>query len=77
VRQLFQSKSEDIKGDIKRLHLAAVSWRWLRDEISKIEGELDCSVRGDQTLKRLLAGLRAQIEAHRNTGIVEAASAAP
>jgi hypothetical protein len=77
VRQLFQSKSEDIKGDIKRLHLAAVSWRWLRDEISKIDSELDSSARGDQTLKRLLAGLRTQIEAHENTGIVKSESAAP
>ncbi len=66
-----------IKGDIKRLHLAAVSWTWLRDEISKIERELDPEARGDQTLKRLLAGLRAQIEAHGNTGIVKAGSATP
>jgi hypothetical protein len=77
VRQLFDNESGHIRSDFERLRLAAVSWTWLRYEISKIEGELDCSVRGDQTLKRLLAGLRAQIEAHRNTGIVEAASAAP
>ena len=77
VRQLFESESGHIRSDFERLRLAAVSWTWLRHEISKIESELDCSIRGDQTLKRLLAGLRAQIEAHRNTGIVEAASAAP
>jgi hypothetical protein len=49
-----------------------VSWRWVRDEISKIESELDSTARGDQTLKRLLAGLRDQIQAHEKTGIVKA-----
>jgi hypothetical protein len=71
VRELFKEQSKEIRRDIERLHLAAVSWTWLRDEISKIESELDPEARGDQTLKRLLAGLRAQVEAHGNTGIVK------
>lgn len=74
VRELFRCDEANIKRDIARLQLAAVSWKWLRDEISKIESELDCSIRGDQTLQRLLAGLRAQIESHGKVGIVEAAS---
>jgi hypothetical protein len=69
VRKLFRNEEGEIRRDFEHLHLAAVSWKWLRDEIAKIESELDCSARGDQTLKRLLAGLRDQIEAHGKTGI--------
>jgi len=69
VRQLFESESGSIRGEIERLRLAAISWKWLRDEIISIESELDCSIRGDQTLQRLLGGLRSQIEEHENTGI--------
>jgi hypothetical protein len=72
ILELFEKESEHVIDVLERLRLAVVSWTWLRDEIIKIENELDCSNRGDQTLKRLLVGLRTQIEAHKNTGITQA-----
>jgi chromosome segregation ATPase len=69
VKELFEESAEQLSHAASRLRLAAVSWTWLRDELKQIESELDSSSSGDQTLGRLLAGLRAQIESHGKTGI--------
>ena len=60
---------EQFVSVLDRLKLTVVSWTAFRDSISKIESELDCSKQGDQTLKKLLAGLHAQIDDHDKTGI--------
>ena len=59
---------------LNRLVLAVVSWGSFREETEAIEQDLDCSKVGDQSLQRLLAGLRAQITSHDNTGLTEPAS---
>ncbi len=74
IKQLFDEKREDVANILDRLCLTVRSWTNLRDEIAKIEEDLDCSKVGDQTLGRLLAGLRAQIEAHEDTGVPKKAS---
>ena len=68
VAQLFEQHTEHVLSILDRIELKAVSWTWLRDEVSAIQGELGSS-RGDQTLDRLLQGFLAQLAAHRGTGI--------
>jgi hypothetical protein len=69
IRRLFEDNPETLDSVRSRVRLASVSWTTLRDQISKIESELDRHSRGDQTLLRLLTGLRTQIEKHGKTGI--------
>ena len=51
------------------MKLAVISWGDFCREIHEIERGLDTTLPGEQTLQRLLAGLRAQIEVHKNTGL--------
>jgi hypothetical protein len=68
IRNLFDEYPEKIRSVLERLKLSVVSWTAFRDEIKRIESE-ECPGPCGQTLARLLAGLRAQIEAHQGTGI--------
>jgi hypothetical protein len=61
--------AEELEDIAKRVRLVSVSWTWLRDRLKQIESDLDAHNRGDQTLQRLLRGLRTQIERHEKTGI--------
>jgi hypothetical protein len=65
----LKTPAEELEGIAKRVRLASVSWTWLRDRLKQIESELDGRNRGEQTLLRLLRGLRTQIEKHGKTGI--------
>lgn len=67
IKKLFDEKAEHVAAVLSRVNLSAVSWLELRDEIVRVEAEN--SEPKDQTLLRLLAGLRAQIEAHQGTGV--------
>src|SRR6266540_837128 len=69
IERLFEENSTALNSVRSRVRLASVSWTWLRDQLEHIEGDLDSHSRGEQTLLRLLAGLRAQIEDHKDTGI--------
>jgi hypothetical protein len=69
LEKLLAEHREEFVSVLDRLRLTVVSWTAFRDSISRIESELDCSMQGDQTLKKLLAGLNAQINDHHNTGI--------
>jgi hypothetical protein len=70
INKLFEDKRQHMASVLDRLKLTVISWTTFRDALADIENELDCSTRGDQTLYRLLAGLRAQINAHQHTGVL-------
>ena len=65
----LRTSPDELEAIAKRVRLASVSWTWLRDRLTQIELQLDARARGDQTLLRLLSGLRTQIEKHGKTGI--------
>ena len=70
LEKLLAEHQEQFVSVLDRLKLTVVSWTEFRDSIAKIERELDRSKQqGDQTLRKLLAGLRAQIDVHDRTGI--------
>jgi hypothetical protein len=73
IQTLFEQKPAEAADVLKRLGVAVVSWGSFRDQIQAIEKECDSSDAGGQTLQRLLAGFRAQIEEHENTGIAGSA----
>ena len=68
LQNLFEQKRDEVSGLLNRLRLAAVSWTSFRDQVKAVEEGLGSGA-GDQTLQRLLAGLRAQIDGHNNTGL--------
>lgn len=69
IKRLFEENPIELDSVRRRVRLGSVSWTWLRDQLKHIESELDPRIRGEQTLLRLLAGLRAQIQDHKGTGI--------
>jgi hypothetical protein len=69
IQTLFEANSAEVHSVLTRLHLAAVSWNQLRTGIAAIETELNPQNVGDQTLLRLLAGFRDQLEHHDKTGV--------
>jgi hypothetical protein len=69
IQNLFKQKPDQVASVLNRLRLAVVSWTSFRDEIKVFEHGLGSGA-GDQTLKRLLSGLYAQITGHDNTGLV-------
>jgi hypothetical protein len=71
IRDLFENDRDSIDSVRRRVRLASVSWTWLRDRLEQIESTLDSSKPGEQTLLRLLRGLRTQIESHEKTGITK------
>jgi hypothetical protein len=68
IRILFEQNLYEVREMLKRIRLALVSWTRFRNEIKRLEQKLDGTKVGDQTLQRLLAGLRVQIENHKKTG---------
>ena len=71
IRDLLEKNPDSIDSVRSRVRLASVSWIWLRDQLEQIESTLDSSKPGEQTLLRLLCGLRTQIECHEKTGITK------
>jgi hypothetical protein len=69
IRRLFADNPEELDSVRSRIRLHSISWTSLRDQIKDIESKLNPDNRGDQTLLRLLTGLRTQIEKHEKTGI--------
>jgi len=69
IRNVFEKWPEELDSVRRRVRLVSVSWTSLRDQLKQIESEIDPRSRGEQTLLRLLAGLRTQIEKHENTRI--------
>lgn len=69
VRSLFREKPAAVGAVAKQLHMVVLSWAQFRDRLRHCEGDLDHRRVGDQTLIRLLRGLRVQIEQHEKTGI--------
>ena len=69
IRNAFEASPQKLDSVRSRVRLTSVSWTWLRDQLKQIEAELDPHCRGEQTLLRLLAGFRSQVESHGKTGI--------
>jgi hypothetical protein len=69
IKELFDAEPAKIADVFGRLRLQAISWRSLCDDISEIEREANSVGHRNQTLQRLLAGLRKQIEQHKYTGL--------
>jgi hypothetical protein len=67
IKKLFDREPAEIMSVLNRMSVDAISWTWLRDEIQKIEAEVTGG--RNQTLERLLTGLRDQIERHQYTEI--------
>ncbi len=69
VQELLKNDASLFRSTLDRMTLAAISWTELRNNIFEIEEELNPALPGDQTLKKLLSGFRAQIEGHQGVGI--------
>ena len=74
IGRLFDHHKDHVVAVLEKLKLQVISWATFREEIGKIQNELDGTRLGDQTLNRLLAGLGAQIDAHEGTGIPKRAA---
>jgi hypothetical protein len=70
IQSLFEQKPDKLAGALNRLQLAVVSWSSFRDQVKAFEQGLGSGT-GDQTLRRLLSGLLAQIDGHDNTGLAD------
>jgi hypothetical protein len=68
IQTLFEANPTQVKSVLGRLRLAAISWSKFSAAIGTIETDLDPQHVGDQTLLRLLSGLRNQLEHHDKTG---------
>lgn len=70
LQRLLDAHEDRVRGVLARMTLKCVSWTWLRDEIASVEVSLDHKDPGQQCYGKLLLGLRHQIEAHADTGIM-------
>jgi hypothetical protein len=69
IQTLFATNPAHLDSVFDRLRLSVLSWDQFRTNSLAIEHELDSRQPGDQTLHRLLVGLRDQIEHHDHTDI--------
>ena len=69
IRELFSDERDIVADVLNRLQLSVVSWSAFREQIVGMQDRLSVADQGEQTLYRLLDGFRAQLDAHRNTGI--------
>lgn len=69
MSSLLKKHGDHFKSVVDRLHLKLLSWTQLRDDMLQINGGLDQKDVGQQTLHRLLDGLREQIEINKDTGV--------
>jgi hypothetical protein len=69
VATLFTEEPEAVRSVLDRMVLAGISWRELHGSLCAIQDRLDPMQAGEQTLHRLIAGFRAQLEAHRHTEV--------
>jgi hypothetical protein len=69
IQALFDTRPDQVRSVLQRLRLGVISWTQIAAEISEMEKELDPKQAGDQTLQRLLAGFRDQLERHHKTGL--------
>ena len=69
IQSLFDANPIKVKSVLDKLRLAAISWASFRAALADFEAGLDPQHAGDQTLLRLLAGLRRQLEQHDHTGL--------
>jgi hypothetical protein len=76
IQSLFQDRPDQVRAVLQRLRLAVITLTDFRERLSEIEKELDLKQAGDQTLQRLLAGFRDQLERHQKTGLNGASVAA-
>ena len=74
IQALFRTRPDQVRYVLQRLRLAVISWTQFFAELSEIEKGLDPKQPGDQTLQRLLAGFRDQLERHQKTGLGTAAA---
>jgi hypothetical protein len=70
IQALFDAQPDQVRSVLQRIRLGVISWTNFAAQISAIERELDPNQPGDQTLQRLLAGFRDQLERHQKTGLV-------
>ena len=69
IRELFSDERDIVANVLNRLRLSVVSWSAFREQVVEIQDRLSVADQGEQTLHRLLDGFRAQLDAHRKTGI--------
>jgi hypothetical protein len=69
LQRLIEPREAEVRGLMARMTLGCVSWTWLRDKIASVERALDDTDPAQQCYRRLLLGMRHQIEAHADTGI--------
>jgi hypothetical protein len=69
IRTLFASERARAESVASRLKLRVISWVDFHGMIKAVEENLNPSDPGDQTLSRLLTGLRDQIASHKQTGM--------
>jgi hypothetical protein len=72
IYTLFETHPDQVRSVLQRIRLGVISWTNFAAQIIEIEQGLDPNRPGDQTLQRLLAGFRDQLERHQKTGIVSA-----
>lgn len=70
LQRLLEPREGQVRDLMDRMNLACVSWTWVRDKIVTVEAGLNNADPGQQCYGRLLLGMRRQIEAHADTGIM-------
>ena len=71
IRKLMETDLIHFRTVAARLRMALVTWSDLHKTLSLIMRELDRSAAGEQTLYRLLAGFRDQIEIYTGAGVAK------
>jgi len=68
-RQLLNEHADATSEILARLRICVQNWTWFRDQIEAVELELDETNPAQQCYRRMLGGLRNQIERHGRTGV--------
>jgi hypothetical protein len=67
IRELFEQRPDQLNAMLDKLRLAVISWETFDARLRELEDAADRTNAPGQTLQRLLAGFRAQIQAHQST----------
>jgi len=69
----LEKRADATAETLARMRIGVTSWTWFRDQIAAVESGLDESEPSRQCYRRLLRGLRDQIERHGRTGLTASA----
>lgn len=71
ISELLANHQDHVASVLDRMKLRVISWKDLRNSMITLQATLDPAHRGDQTLIKLISGFIAQLDVHRDTGILQ------